>query len=400
MKRRVLFVDDEANILDGLRNTFRRQRGDWDMAFALGGPAALCEMEKAPFDVIVADMRMAGMGGAELLRRVKEAYPGTARFVLSGHADQDAIVSVLPFAHQYLSKPCRAEDLQIAIERVCAIQALVHDDTIRRVIGGLDKLPSVPQAYWDLTHAVADPGSGMDEIVSIIQRDPAMSLKILQLANSAYFGLARKVSSIEMAVAHLGAQVLKALALNAGVFSTIEIPEIEGFSLDRLQAGALLRARLAKRFMRDRKHGEEAFTAAMIHDIGTLIVALVMPEVFTEIRRNARETARPIHVVERERLGVTHAEIGAYLQGMWGLPYPIVQAVAYHHNPSSAPCGEAEVLAALHVADALADPGDLEQSTGSEGLDLGFLDRAGLISQLGGWRTMAANEMGSAQLTL
>ena len=394
MKKRILFVDDEPNILDGLRNSLRRQRGEWDMVFTLGGPAALEALGKESYDVVVTDMRMAGMDGAHLLRQVKERHPAVARLVLSGHADQDAVASVLPLAHQYLSKPCKVDDLRITIDRVCGLQTLLHDDAIRKVIGSLDRLPSVPQNYWDLTRAAADPNSGMDDIAKIVQRDPAMTLKILQLVNSAYFGLAQKVSTIDRAVAYLGTEVLKSLALGANVFSNTTVPEIEGFSLERLQATAVLRAKLARRFMTGRKGGDEAFTAALIHDIGSLVLATALPQLFGEVIRESDASGRPMYVVEKERFGITHAEIGAYLQGIWGLPFSIVQAAAYHHSPSEAPSGDLEVLAALHVADALIDDRDGGVGAEDAALDVAFLDRAGCGDKLPQWRALAAEEMG------
>jgi HD-like signal output (HDOD) protein/CheY-like chemotaxis protein len=393
MKRRILFVDDEPNILDGLRNCLRRQRGEWDMVFACGGPAAIVEMEKAPFDVIVADMRMAGMGGSDLLRWVKEVHPGMARLVLSGHADRSAILEVLPFAHQYLSKPCNVGDMRTTIERVCALQTLLHDDAIRSVIGSLDKLPSVPQSYWELTRAVNDPQLGMADIAKIVERDPAMSVKILQLVNSAYFGMAHDVSSIEKAVSFLGSEMLKALAIGSTAFEMTKMPTIEGFSLDQLQASSLASARLVRRFLGDGRRADEAFTAALIRDIGTMVLAVALPETYGEILQEARDRARPVHAIEQERIGVTHAEIGAYLQGIWGLPFPIVQAVAFHHNPSAAPDASCEVLAALHVADTLTDSAWRPGS--ADGLDLGFLERAGVTARLGEWRAMAAEEIGN-----
>lgn len=390
MKRRILFVDDEPSILDALRNCLRRQRGEWDMVFAASGAAAIVEMEKNPFDVIVADMRMAGMSGTDLLRWVKEAHPSMARLVLSGHADRNAILEVLPFAHQYLTKPCNVDDMRLTIERVCALQTLLHDDAIRSVIGSLDKLPSVPDSYWQLTRAVANPQLGMADIAKIVERDPAMSMKVLQLVNSAYFGYAHGVSSIEQAVSFLGMEMLKALALNSSAFSTSREPRIEGFSLDRLQADSLAGARLAKRFLTDPKRSDEAFTAALIRDIGTMVLALALPDIYEEVIKEASTHGRPIHVVERERIGVTHAEIGAYLQGIWGLPAPIVQAVAYHHNPSAAPGDACEVLAALHVADAFTARACSRERGDLDGLDLGFLDRAGVRSRLEAWRALAA----------
>lgn len=105
-RKRVLFVDDEQEVLEGLRNLLRRNRHEWDMVFALGGYEALAELSRGTVDVVVTDMRMPGMDGAQLLAQVKTVSPSTARLVLSGHAEKEAILRALPVAHQFLSKPC------------------------------------------------------------------------------------------------------------------------------------------------------------------------------------------------------------------------------------------------------------------------------------------------------
>jgi DNA-binding NtrC family response regulator len=111
--KRILFVDDDPSILAGLQNLLYKDRRRWDMVFALGGQLGLDEMRKAPFDVVVSDMRMPGIDGATLLGMIKDECPATVRIMLSGHADREAIVRLLPMLHQLLSSratrpPCAA----------------------------------------------------------------------------------------------------------------------------------------------------------------------------------------------------------------------------------------------------------------------------------------------------
>jgi DNA-binding NarL/FixJ family response regulator len=230
VKRRILFVDDEPNVLDGLRNLLRKQRHQWEMLFATSGKAALDELARMPVDVIVSDMRMPGMDGAELLGRVRELYPQTARIVLSGHAERDAIARVVSVAHQFLSKPTDANTVRVVIERTCRFQALMLDPGIRRVVGGMEQLPSLPDTYFELTRATEDPDSAIADIAKIVERDLAMSVKVLQLVNSAYFGLAQKTESITRAVTYLGVENLKGLLVAVHVFSADNFPVIEGLS--------------------------------------------------------------------------------------------------------------------------------------------------------------------------
>jgi DNA-binding NarL/FixJ family response regulator len=252
-KRRILFVDDEPNVLDGLRNLLHKQRHQWEMLFASSGKAALEELALAPFDVIVSDMRMPGMDGAELLGRVRELYPQTARIVLSGHAERDAIARVVSVAHQFLSKPADANTVRVVIERTCRFQALMLDTGLRRVIGAMEQLPSLPDTYVELVRATEDPDAAIGDIAKTIERDPAMSVKVLQLVNSAYFGLAQKTESITRAVTYLGIENLKGLLVAVHVFSPDNFPVIAGLSPASLRDQALLTATLARQIVRDPK---------------------------------------------------------------------------------------------------------------------------------------------------
>jgi HD-like signal output (HDOD) protein len=390
IEARILFVDDEVAILDGLRDLLRKERRRWDMVFALGGPEALEALARQPFDVVVSDIRMPGMDGAQLLTRVKAEHPSAARIVLTGHADRDAALRALPVAHQVLAKPCDGGALRVAIERTQALQALLASGEIRDVIGRLTALPSVPSTYLALTDAARDPGKGLCDMTAIVLRDPAMSTKVLQLVNSAYFGARQRVTSIPQAVMHLGAELLKGLALAGNIFSTVG-GSIAGFSLEALQQRSLETACLAKRFVDDPQGAEEAFTAGLVHDIGQIVIALGLKGAYQDILQEARRSARPLHDVERERIGVTHAEIGAYLLGVWGLPFSIIESVAYHHRPDALAEGPCTTLAALHAAQAFVD-----RAAGTDpALDLAFFDRMGLAGRLAGWRAIAESARGA-----
>jgi HD-like signal output (HDOD) protein len=336
--KRILFVDDDPSVLDALRNILRKQRNEWEMVFSIGAEAALEEMRDKSFDVIVSDMRMPGIDGADLLGKVRHQSPATARIVLSGHAEHEAVIRALPVMHQFLSKPCSNQELRSVIARTCALQDFLHTDTIREVVGSIVHLPSPPGVYLELTRALADPKADASKMARIVEADPAMSAKLLQLVNSAYFALSKPARTVQHAVSYLGTSVLKALALSTQVFGTVE-GATSGRVLERLQRDALSTATLARRIVRDGKRGDEAFTAGIVRDIGRLVIAAGLPERFAEIETSARASGRALHHVERECLGATHAEIGAYLLGVWGVPFTITETVAFHHQPSAVSAG-------------------------------------------------------------
>ena len=201
--KRILFVDDESMILDGIRRMLYAERKRWDMEFALGGEAALQACERSSFDVVITDMRMPGMDGATLLAHIRDRYPATARMILSGHSEAEAATRAVPVAHRFLAKPCNASDLQAAIERVCTLQALLSGNEMRRLIGSIGELPALSRTYTSLAQAVSDPSTPITRIAEIVGQDMAMSAKVLQLVNSAFFGLPQKVTSLHSAVGYL-----------------------------------------------------------------------------------------------------------------------------------------------------------------------------------------------------
>jgi len=354
-KLSVLFVDDEPRILQGLRRMLHTMRQQWDMAFVSGGRQALEVFSQKAVDVVVTDMRMPGMNGVELLSAVQERYPKTVRIVLSGHSDKDLILKAVSPTHQYLSKPCDAEQLIATITRSCNLNALLTKDCVRRIVARMDALPSLPSLYAQIMDEVQSADVSMQKIGHIVARDPAMSAKILQLVNSSFFGLPRRIADPQHAVNLLGLETIKALVLTTEIFSAFDSRNlsdafIEGLWQHSLRTGDLA-ARIAKNESLDRMARDHSQMAGLLHDVGKLVLAARLPDDYAALSR--RLAARPDQeriAVEQEIFGATHAEVGAYLLGLWGLPDPIVEAVLHHHSPTGR---DFDALAAVCVADML-----------------------------------------------
>lgn len=384
---KVLFVDDEPHILEGLeRMLFDLDK--WEITCVDSGPAALTELAVASYDVIVADMRMPGMDGAALLREVHGRYPEVVRIVLSGHSELEAAVRAVPVAHQFLSKPCQAEVLQEAVERACGLRELLTAEAVRRTVGSVDALPSVPRLYAQLTQALSNPDVDAREVADIISQDPAMCAKVLQLVNSAFFSRAARISDIRQAVPRLGFQMVKNLALSVEVFRPPKnMRRLKGFSIEQLQRHSLCAATLAGGMFADRAQSADAFMAAMLHDLGKLILAAELPDRLEAALSLASSENLPLHEAEQRLMAVSHAEIGAYLLGLWGLPYPIVEAVANHHHPERVPRRTGfGLLEAVYTANCLAN--------GAEP-DAAFLEQCGVADRVDDWRINAAAIQGN-----
>jgi len=378
LKKRILFVDDEPAILAGLQNLLYKDRKRWDMVFALGGQLALDEIRKAPFDIVVSDMRMPGIDGAVLLNLIKDECPATVRIMLSGHADREAIVRALPALHQLLSKPCDANTLRGAIERSLDGKDTERDAKIHRIVGGVDKLPTPSDIYFDLSRLMESPTASVADVSKIVTRDPGLAAKLLQLVNSAYFGTGQATTSIQQAVALLGTDRLRYIALTASVFSSQKLDPSCEFSLEQLQRQSMRAAWLARSFA-DPAIRDEAFTSTLLHDVGLVVLAICRGDSFHALNERVKQGEHPSEV-EIDLFGVTHADVGARLLAIWGLPMAIVDVVQFHHDPGSAPEPSRLLASIVHVADAV-----VHETAGGPLLDLESLERAGCAHRVADW---------------
>jgi putative nucleotidyltransferase with HDIG domain len=393
--KRILFVDDEPGILDGLRRMLRSHRALWDMSFVCSGAEALAAMEAEPFDVLVTDMRMPGMSGAQLLEQVQQRHPGTVRIVLSGQADMESAMRSVSVSHQFLAKPCGAETLENVVDRACGLAQLLQDPKLQAILGGMSELPVLPRVYRALTSALAEPEVDVRRIGRIVEQDAGIASKVLQLVNSSFFGIRKEITDLQQATAYLGVNTIRDLVLTFEVFRQFETAGgVPGFSIEREQSHSLLTARIARRLASDKKSAEQAFLAGMLHDVGKLVMATRLDESLRKVLAAGAGLRRPFHAVEEQLLGVSHAELGAYLLGLWGMPYPVIEAVAHHHHPARVQEQTGfGVLAATHVADCLARE---QEGCGAETIELDehYLSALGAAARLPEWRTIAAEEAG------
>jgi HD-like signal output (HDOD) protein len=395
--QRVLFVDDEPEILHGLRAGLRRQRGAIDVSFAQGAEAGLAALARGPYDVVVADMRMPAMDGASFLRIVMEQQPEVVRIVLSGYTDRSNVLRALGIAHQFLGKPCPTDTIADVLARASALRGLVRDERLRRFMSRLTGLPAEKAISEQLAETLIQPGSSAISLFRIVEQDLALSAKLLQIVNSSATGPGRPVGTLDDAVARTDRDTLRALALSSCLVQNVEqAPSMPGLSLPRLHEHALLSARIARRMMSTSTEAQLAFTTALLANAGKLVLWLWWPERFALVIE-ACKAGVPPREAEQLLFGFTHAEVGAYLLGLWGMPAAAVEAVAFHHEPRPAArrgAEQLEVMTAVHVACALADemllptPGLTEPA----GLDSRSIEELDLWESLPAWRLIAEEE--------
>lgn len=389
--RHVLFLDDEPKSLAGLERSLDMQRRSWQMSFVSTPEAALERLAKGPFDVIVSDLRPPRGNNPKLLASVRERFPNVVRIMLTQGNPLEAALIAVPVAHQFLTKPCDADVLRVAVERACNLKGLLHNELVDRLVGGVQQLPALPRTYAALTSALGDPSVSIDQLAAIVEQDVAVSARILQLVNSPLFGLMRHVSTVRTGMSYLGIDTLRGLVLSIEVAKLFEHGvQAKGFSFEDLYAHAYLTLQIARNLPTDKYLKDAAGVAALMHDIGKLILATRLSGQFKDAFAKAQSEGRPLYQVEEETLGVTHGEIGAYLLGFWGLPFPVVEAVAYHHSPSRLQVLSFDAVATVHVANGLAHEAQSSQKAVGGGIDLGYLKALGFAEEVPAWKSMAA----------
>ena len=390
MPKRIMFVDDEPKVLAGLQRSLHTMRRDWEMVFVNSGPEALAAMADQAFDIVVTDMRMPGMDGAQLLEEVKKRSPQTLRMVLSGQSDRATILRSVHPTHQYLSKPCEGEELKTRLMRAFALKDLLENPDLKGLVSRLDSLPSLPALYLQLTEELQRPEPSLATVAKLISADMAMTAKILQLVNSAFFGLRVEVSKAHRAVELLGMDIVRALVLSTHVFSRFETDLLSEADIHQLWQHSLAAASWAKQIAvlehSSQRVVDDCFTAALLHDAGKLIMASSLRARYKEVIDLVKGKNCGVCQAEHEVFGCGHAEIGAYLFGLWGLPGTIIEAVAWHHQPALSMQSVFSPVAAVHVASVYQEQKAPSSMNDKTAIDFEFLTRIGCQEHEAAWR--------------
>jgi len=385
-RKSILFVDDEPKLLDGLKRMLFPYGDLWEVEFASSGAEALEMLAKSHFDVVIADMRMPGMTGAELLNEVAKLYPQMARMILSGTWERDLRVQAAMVAHQYLSKPCDPEVLKSTLDRAFALREVLVEPALRALIARTVSLPSTPAIYQELMQILQAPDASAQRIGATLARDMGMTAKVLQMVNSAFFGLRRHITNPEDAVMFLGVDTVKALALSVSAFSSSDASPCPRFSIEDLQRHSTAVAALGREIAKSRAESKPAlddtFVAGLLHDLGRLMLVAHHAEQYERVLSAVAAGNTTLIEAERDTFGTTHAEVGSYLLWLWGLPDSVVEAVAFHHCPSRSPVKSFGPIAAVHVANVLAEMQSDGTSTADNELDSAYLEMLGVEDEL------------------
>jgi len=394
MKRRILFVDDDVQVLKELQALVKPMEKEWALTFAGSGPKALECLEAHAFDAMVTELRMAEMDGLKLLEEVARLHPKTLRIAFSSPTERELLVRSVGLVHQALPKPFHLDDLLAMVGNAIRLGSQVVDDEVKRVIGRMDYLPSVPHLYQELRQALEGEDATVKVVGDIIRQHVGSTAKILSLLNSAFFGLRRAVESPQEAVAFLGTETIKVLVLAHGLFDqsgdlgtkSIAILDIWNHSLSVARGARALAAMEGL----SRPLKAEAFMGGMLHDVGILVLAKNFPERFDRVVELSRTEKLSLNKAETQEFGLGHPEVGAYLLGLWGIQPAVLKAVSLHHTPSLLRATSFNPVLAVHLADELCGAQGHHDLFERSELDERALFTLGLRDHLTGWRKILA----------
>jgi putative nucleotidyltransferase with HDIG domain len=389
-KNFILFVDDDSLVLRGFQRSINKYCDHWEVEFAASGREALIKLSEKTFDAIVTDIHMPVMDGIQLLDEVSSIHPSVIRFVLSGNTSDAHLIRSIHLAHQIIPKPCAMEKIHDTVERACRLRGLLSDQQLLSIVTGIKTLPSVPRLYKDLLEKFQSDTASSQSIGNTIAQDAAMTAKILQLVNSAFFGMSEPISSPQKAVTFLGISTIRSLVLGLQVFSEFQSKINFPISVDNIWMHSLhvsnLAFMVARSLKLDHQECDDVRVAGILHDIGMLL-SFQIPGFFENVKfmKNRQISLES----ERKFLGTSHAEMGGYLLGLWGVPNLIVEAVTFHHSPENQGAAQPGMLTALHLANGLLNMhqnGDAEIYASY--LDMPYLQKLGLVDHLKAWSSM------------
>ncbi len=332
MKKKLLVVDDEERILAGMRRALRPHSRHWSMVFVSTGQEAIDSHQAAPCDMVISDYRMPLMNGYELLSWFRQNAPGTLRVTLTGQIDRTTYFKNLEISHFFIWKPAHSSVLSYILNRALGADRFLPGSGVRSYLQNLTGLPlsTVPREHMHtLLRQEQIDYRALSEVISSDLTLSAQILRLLYTVNPS----GRELSSLEQGLRFLDVKTLRELLLNAGLFLDPLPANDTSFKLCTLNEHSRQTARLAQLLMAQapQKQQFQAYFAALLHDLGYLLLHLCCPEECAEIR--ALTGTRFISQVQAEQkiLGFTHAEIGGFITYLWGFPDNIVEAIYRHH---------------------------------------------------------------------
>ncbi len=358
MERHILVVSADEHDGRELAAQLAAGNSSWKTRHASRPEAAEEMLHSTRVDALIADGSLPGVTPESLFKTATSRCPAAFRLAVSGNYESGPTLRTMGYAHQNLWKPCSSHEIRAALAQAFTLRDLIQNDRLRLLIAQIDALPSLPRLYLEFLNEIRRNSPSTERLSEIISQDIGLCSKLLQLVNSAFFGLPRKVDQVEEALLYLGLENVRALVLSIQVFGLFDQVSVRTFSAEALwehsfRVGVLAR-NIASFEKRPTDEIETTFTAGLLHDVGKLVLVTGVPRAWQESLEAAATKHIPLWQAERNRLAAHHAEVGAALFALWGISDPVVEAVAFHHEPELCGARSFSPLTAVHAANELA----------------------------------------------
>ena len=346
--------------MKSLSSALGADNSEWNIITAPNQDSARQLAEQTPFNVVITDASKAGEESVPLLQSLSKRNPNQMMLILCNDSDVDWVSRNPGIAHQYLSNACSPEELRERVTRCLNLHSLLNGDSPHFCGGSRDILPSVPTTFVKLEEMLQSETSSIAEIADLISSDVALAAKVLHLVNTAFYGLARTVESVQDAIGLLGVETIKALTLTESVFSNYDVRDVAGISVQTIHDGCIRVGQTSQDISRflslDSHDSAHAFFAGLLHEVGLLLMLAHFPRQLETAIKIAQDEKTTIHHAEDLSFGINHSLIGGHLLALWRFPFGVVDAVAHYHAPLSSPTRERCALTAVHIAYELAKP--------------------------------------------
>lgn len=354
MQHRILFIHKDIKDLTEITSFVSREYA----VFTTSSSAeALTIVANQNIHLVYCDMKQSTADGMPLLEKIRESYPDVIRIVLGDQENDEAIINALSrnIAKACLYKPWNSEKILKLIDQVFEAEKKLEEAKLLSSIINLTDLPTIKTSYQRIIHLI-DADGEIEEIVSAIESDPAISAKILRIANSAYYGI--RTASIKQAFMYLGFKNIRDLVLSSSVFDMFNADDLPTRLFQPLWQQAFITGKIIHSLykMMGKKALSFITSAGVLMNIGIVFFLQSFTEKYMqliqEVKQGQDDGRTPdLESMEMQMFGVTHSTAGGYLLNWWGMPFQIVEAALYHHTPLSDAVINKEYLCVLHVAE-------------------------------------------------
>ena len=399
MKLKILFVDDEKKVLSSLKRLFYNKKEEWEMDFVLGGRDALKQVREIEYDIVISDMHMPNIDGAYLLEQVQAISPYTLRFILSGYTDIDLVKKTLKATHKFFHKPCPKDKLEKIINRVVFLRKLLPDKSLREKINQIGVLPCNPLIYAMLVEALSK--SDLKRFQDTLYYDVCMFLNLFKIIMNSFFVEAKGIYSFFKLLHNIDLSILKTVFLSQEIFLDYSDFTFKDFSINEIwrhsRVVAYLSKTIAENLYKDKKFIEDCFIAGLLHDVGVFLMLLIFKERYLNFLKNNFYKS-DFEKKEIDEFKCSHALLGAYLAGIWGANVNIVEAIAFHANPSLIKKKKLSPLSIVHFAGVFAFK-NLNSLAGNSDINLDFGHYENMVSYatLKMWKNICENFLKTIQ---